>query len=332
MKFCTNCGRELSGENKFCPGCGVKIGNDSVAESSSEVKEQKQEVKVEEVKVDNQVAQNVVQTPSVQQPVTSPSVSNNQNKKKPIFIVIIVILAIAIVGLLVLIGIKFVGSSNSGDNGNSGNDPVSIPDPIDDDITGNNNNNNNNNNNTNNNNNNNNNNGNNGNNGGGNTVQTDTYEFSGYKFVIPKGYTTKVSGKYLQLFNYTDKVQFNLQVIKSVSYNSFITSKEEIKNEITSMGYTVNSIQEEQINGTNSLVLICSNQSNNVTFVITALSDYDCLMAAYVNYGSKSDSEIKSVASKLATTATSSSSSFSNNESKNYSSGTVKVPEFSMKN
>ena len=342
MKFCTNCGKELNDENKFCPSCGAKIGDGSIVESSpnkEKVEDKKEEVKVVDIdkvvgdkeyseeilsvtpemssapktEVNNTVSQNVVQ-PSVQN-------SNNQKKSNPVFIIIIAVLGVVIFGLLVLIGFKFIGFKNGG-SGNSGNDPAPITEPDDDptsivdpddNSTGNNNNNNNNNNN------------------GGNTVQSSTYDFSDYKFIIPTGYTAKINGEYLQLFNYTDKVQFNIQVIKSISYNSFVTSKEEIKNEIVSMGYTVNSIQEEQINGTNSLVLICSNQSNNVTFVITALSDYDCLMAAFINYGSKSDSEIKSVASKLATTATSSSSSFANGESKNYTSGTIKKPEFSMK-
>ncbi|MBP3840680.1 MAG: hypothetical protein IK997_00985, partial [Bacilli bacterium] len=165
----------------------------------------------------------------------------------------------------------------------------------------------------------------------GSTVQSNTYEFSNYTFIIPTGYTAKTSSDYLQLLSYTDKVQFNIQVLKSITYNSVVTSKEEIKNEIVSMGYTVNSIVEEQINGTNSVVLICSNQSNNVTFVITPLDEFNCLMVAYVNYGTKSDSEIKSMASKLATTAKSSSSSFSNNESKGYTSGLIKKPEFSIK-
>ncbi len=36
MAFCTECGRKLTGDDKFCPSCGLKIGEEVITVSTTD--------------------------------------------------------------------------------------------------------------------------------------------------------------------------------------------------------------------------------------------------------------------------------------------------------
>ncbi len=374
MKFCPQCGKELTDGAKFCDGCGSKIEEvkkeENVEVLAEETKpEEKNDESKEEVLTNTQglevvdvdsvvgkegnysdeilsVTPELSTTPKTEEVQTQPSTenapastevssqtapvnntvapSNNmvnnqvpnvnvQKKTNPAIIAVIAVLVVIIIVLVVLIGVKFLGSKTNDNSGNNGNEPdVVEPTTDDDDSTGSSTSNNNN------------------NNSNNNTASSQTTELSGYTFKIPTGYTPNVSDGYLQLTSATDKVQIVAQVLDSYPYSTFSTNTESIKNELISEGYVVTKIAEEKINSTNSLVINGSSNGKLITFVITALNDYDTLLAAYVNYGTKSDSELKVILSNLATTATPKTSSFANKETKEYQAGQVKVPNFTL--
>ena len=234
---------------------------------------------------------------------------NTQKKTNPAILAIIGVLVLVIIVLVILIGVKVLGTKTDDNSSNNGNDSDVVETTTGDDNSSS---------------------SNTSNNNGSNTASSQTIELSGYTFNIPTGYTSKINEGYLELTNLTDKVQIIGQVLDSYSYSTFTTNVQSIKDELAASGYTVSSVSEEKIGSTNSLVVVCSSNGQIFTYVITALNDYDTLLAAYVNYGTKTDSELKLVLSNLATTATPKTSSFANKVPKNYQAGQIKVPSFTL--
>lgn len=353
MKFCQNCGKELSENAKFCDGCGKEvvavestaattetpaqevnnekvevIDVDAVVGNSTEYSEEILSVTPEatsapKAEVENTVApdaQNTVQ-PEVQSvqntaPVNTAVVAPDaQKKSNGVIIGVIVFLVLVVLVLSVLIGIKFLAADkeSSGNNsGNTGSDIVNVDDDdTDDDDTDVSNNGTN-------------------NNGSGNTATATTYDYKGYTFKVPTGYRTTENSGYFELLNNTDKVQIIVEVMQYTTYSSIVTGAEEIKSDMVAEGVTVNSIGEETVGSSKSLIIDASKDGKKIIYVVTALNEYDTLMAAYVNYGTKSDSEIKLIAANLAKNAESKSSSFASENVKGYQKGQIKVPTFSL--
>ena len=359
MKFCQNCGKELNENAKFCDGCGKEVV--AVENTTATTDASVQEEKVEVIDVDSVVGDSreyseeilsvtpeatsapkteveTVATPEVQpvQNTVQPEVQNVQQqvennapvntaaqvpiaekKSNGLLVGIIVFLVIVVIGLAVLIGIKvFSGDKqDTGGLGSDDNDIVDVDTNDDDDTvvdsTGTNNNNNN-------------------NNGSGNTSASTTYDYKGYTFTIPTGYRLTENSGYFELLNNTDKVQMVVEVMQYTSYSSIVTSTEEIKSEMADEGVTVSSILEETVGSSKSVIINASKDGKKITYVITAINEYDTLMTAYVNYGTKTDSEIKLVAANLAKNAVAKSSSFASEKVKDYQKGQIKVPSFSL--
>lgn len=360
MKFCQNCGKELNENAKFCDGCGKEVV--AVENTTATTDASVQEEKVEVIDVDSvvgdsreyseeilsvtpeatfapktevetvatpevQPVQNTVQSEvqNVQQPVENNAPANiatqppvTQKKSNGLVIGIIVFLVVVVIGLAVLIGIKYFSGNTNSSNGSGSNDDivdVDVDDDDDDDdddvnnIGGSGTNNNNNN---------------------GNTATSTTYDYKGYTFTIPTGYRLTENSGYFELLNNTDKVQMVVEVMQYTSYSSIVTSTEEIKSEMADEGVTVSSILEETVGSSKSVIINASKDGKNITYVITAINEYDTLMTAYVNYGTKSDSEIKLVAANLAKNAVAKSSSFASENVKDYQKGQIKVPVFTL--
>jgi hypothetical protein len=284
------------------------------ASASSKIEPVSTEVSSQTTPVANEVTSQTVPVNNTVSPTNNMvnnqvSSVNTQNKTNPAIIAVIAVLVVIIIVLVILIGVKVLGSKTDNNSSNNGNSSDVVETTTGDDNGSS---------------------SNTSNNNGSNTASSQTIELSGYTFNIPTGYTSKINEGYLELTNLTDKVQIIGQVLDSYSYSTFATNTQAIKDELTAAGYTVSTVAEEKIGSTNSLIVKCSSNGQIFTYVITALNDYDTLLAAYVNYGTKTDSELKLVLSNLATTATPKTSSFANKEPKSYQAGQIKVPNFTL--
>lgn len=107
--FCSECGKKIQDDMKFCPYCGGKIVN--LEQLEEQLKEEKVEEKIEKTQVQeqNQVPNHVPNYNLYQNTETAPSGQIEKGKKNPLIWVVV-----ALVGIIVilLIGIAVRGNSN----------------------------------------------------------------------------------------------------------------------------------------------------------------------------------------------------------------------------
>lgn len=228
--------------------------------------------------------------------------ASKNEKMSGYMIAVIAILSLIIISLIIIIAIRLTKNEKVKDNTNNNSPSVVEKDTIDDieDDTD-------------------------------AKVESNTYEFSGYKFIVPKGYTPSIDDKYLVLTNMEDKIQIAASVLSYQSYSKISSNLETLKQELIEEGATVSTIKEEQIDNTSAVIIVATKNTTHLTYVITALNEYDTLVTAYMNKGSKRDSEIKSVAIALAKEATKETSSFSETKNTDYKKGQIKIPKFTLK-
>ena len=352
MKYCTNCGKSLEENAKFCDGCGTEVVTENTKEetldeaaapvesveansveitpvesvevnsSETETLEQVEEIKTEvaeptttETPVEQSTTETPVQSqeqkiePLVSEPVvvTEPiPVINSQTnapvqtefpapKKNTGLIVVIVILGIIILGLVGVIGYKMISNEKNESPQASNNNTPSTTTPE-------------------------------------NTTTTteNTITYNNYIFTIPEGYEAKVDGEYLNIINRTDKIQM-IGYLYDFSYQSAKTNQESFKSSYTSLGYqVVQDIKEETYSGKKIFYINLTKNNVNYTAAIVEVNSYSCLEVLYINYGTKTETEIHTTIANMAGAAKSTSSSLANNEDKKYEGSKIKDPKFTI--
>ena len=367
MKYCTNCGKSLEENAKFCDGCGTEVVTENTKEetldeaaapvesveansaeitpvesveansaeitpvesvevnsSETETLEQVEEIKTEvaeptttETPVEQAPTETPVQSqeqkiePLVSEPVvvTEPiPVINSQTnapvqtefpapKKNTGLIVVIVILGIIILGLVGVIGYKMISNekneSPQASNNNNNTPSTTTPENT-------------------------------------TTTTENTITYNNYIFTIPEGYEAKVDGEYLNIINRTDKIQL-LGYLYDFSYQSAKTNQESFKSSYTSLGYqVVQDIKEETYSGKKIFYINLTKNNVNYTAAIVEVNSYSCLEVLYINYGTKTETEIHTTIANMAGAAKSTSSSLANNEDKKYEGSKIKDPKFTI--
>ena len=360
MKYCTNCGKSLEENAKFCDGCGTEVVTETTKEetldeaaapvesveansaeitpvesvevnsSETETLEQVEEIKTEvaeptttETPVEQAPTETPVQEqvpklePLVSEPVVVtepiPVINSETNapvqtefpapKKNTGLIVVIVILGIIILGLVGVIGYKMMFSekNESSETNTSSSTPSTTTQddttPTSENTT---------------------------------TTTENTITYNNYIFTIPEGYEAKVDGEYLNIINRTDKIQL-LGYLYDFSYQSAKTNQESFKNSYISLGYqVVQDIKEETYSGKKIFYINLTKNNVNYTAAIVEVNSYSCLEVLYINYGTKTETEIHTTIANMAGAAKSTSSSLANNEDKKYEGSKIKDPKFTI--
>lgn len=368
MKYCTNCGKSLEENAKFCDGCGTEVVTETTKEetldeaaapvesleansaeitpvesveansvevtpvesvevnsSETETLEQVEEIKTEVAEpttTETPVEQSTTETPvQSQEPKIEPLVSepvvvtepipviNSQTnapvqtefpapKKNTGLIVVIVILGIIILGLVGVIGYKMISNEKNESPQASNNNNNNTPSTTTPENT--------------------------------TTTTETTITYNNYIFTIPEGYEAKVDGEYLNIINRTDKIQM-IGYLYDFSYQIAKADQASFKNSYTSLGYqVVQDIKEETYGGKKMFSMDLLTNNTPCTAAVVEVNDYACLEVAYVNYGTKTSTEIKTTIANISSSAKSKSSSLANNEDKKYEGSKIKDPKFTI--
>ena len=355
MKYCTNCGKSLEENAKFCDGCGTEVVTETTKEetldeaaapvesveansaeitpvesvevnsSETETLEQVEEIKTEVAEpttTETPVEQSTTETPvQSQEPKIEPLVSepvvvtepipviNSQTnapvqtefpapKKNTGLIVVIVILGIIILGLVGVIGYKMISNEKNESPQASNNNNNNTPSTTTPENT--------------------------------TTTTETTITYNNYIFTIPEGYEAKVDGEYLNIINRTDKIQM-IGYLYDFSYQIAKADQASFKNSYTSLGYqVVQDIKEETYGGKKMFSMDLLTNNTPCTAAVVEVNDYACLEVAYVNYGTKTSTEIKTTIANISSSAKSTSSSLANNEDKKYEGSKIKDPKFTI--
>lgn len=238
---CKNCGSTLLQNDKFCQNCGAPVEQ-----------------------VNNSVEINNVPTPN---PPVAPTFNNmefNSNPNTPqqkknnnniIFIIITMLLVAIIAGLIVFIVM------NKDDSKKDTNSNKQTVEQTDNDTNTNNTQTNNNDNNT-------------------TTTNDNTMTLGNYTFTLPAGFTYSSVSSYVIIKNQTNDIGIVFEVI-SGSYSTYVGSVEQLKTQLTSLGYTVNSYTTKTVAGVNYLLFNCTNQGIQTTVYFGQLGSYN-LVNGYI--------------------------------------------------
>ena len=346
MKYCTNCGKSLEENAKFCDGCGTEVVTETTKEetldeaaapvesveansveitpvesleansaeitpvenlevnsSETETLEPAEEIKTEVAEpttTETPVEQAPTETPvQSQEPKIEPLVSEFPAPKKNTgLIVVIVILGIIILGLVGVIGYKMISNEKNESPQASNNNNNNTPSTTTPENT--------------------------------TTTTENTITYNNYIFTIPEGYEAKVDGEYLNIINRTDKIQL-LGYLYDFSYQSAKADQESFKNSYISLGYqVVQDIKEETYSGKKIFYINLTKNNVNYTAAIVEVNSYSCLEVLYINYGTKTETEIHTTIANMAGAAKSTSSSLANNEDKKYEGSKIKDPKFTI--
>lgn len=106
------------------------------------------------------------------------------------------------------------------------------------------------------------------------TTNVNTMTVGNYAFTLPAGFTYKNVDSYVIIKNQTNDIGMVFEVI-SGSYSTYVSSAEQLKTQLTSLGYTVNSYNTKIVAGVNYLLFNCTNQDIQTTVYFGQLGSYN---------------------------------------------------------
>ena len=290
MKYCKSCGAQVEENKPFCGSCGKPVENEEKVENLDTVVES-EPVAGPVTSVNQSIGESIQNTTNQtvqqygQQPVQPVYNQNNNNKKSnKLLIILVAVLGAVIVGLVVVILLKTLGGDDKNESSEPKNEPVEIEDDYDDNT----------NNDT--------------------TVSNDnTQVFKNYKYVVPDGFQPSVNEKYLKLLNAKDAINILIYENLNTSYESYVQYKEDYKNAYLNAGYKLyEDLKEETYLGKKMLTFKVQLSDGSIaTTLAVPVNSTDCIEVVYVNAGSKTDAEVKTIIAKIASYATRVNSSFS---------------------
>lgn len=234
---CKNCGSALLPNDKFCQNCGATV-----------------EQATNSVEINNVPTPN----PPIAPTFNATEFNNNQptqppqkNKNNMVFVIVTVLLIAIIAGLIVFIVMNKDDNKKNTDNNNT-----TVENTDNDSKTNNTQTNNNDNNST--------------------TTNTNTMTLNNYTFTLPTGFTYQNIDSYVIIKNQTNDIGMVFEVMPG-SYSTYASSAEQLKSQLISLGYTVNSYNTKNVAGVNYLLFDCISQGISATVYFGQLGSYNII-------------------------------------------------------